>query len=117
MGVKVDGQFGYSEGDVVTVDAAGKGLVLQLLLHPGDLDVLHFAARLYVAARRDEAGQFVAGEQRALEFRDAVDAGESGVRQNGSADLVADAALFEDRLALHRMIRQIGMDLPVEVMQ
>jgi hypothetical protein len=39
------------------------------------------------------------------------------VRQNRTPDLVGNAAFGQHRLTLHRMIRQGGMYLPVEIVQ
>ncbi len=39
------------------------------------------------------------------------------MRQDRTADFLTDAALGKNRLAFSRMIRQVGMNLPIEVVQ
>src|ERR1700761_2114460 len=78
---------------------------------------MNAAARLHVRASREKARQFVACEQSFLERRDARHPCEIGMRQDRTPDLLAYTAFGENRLAFGRMVRQVGMNLPIEIVQ
>jgi hypothetical protein len=44
-------------------------------------------------------------------------AGETGVRENRAPDLLGHAALGQNRLALGGVVRERGMNLPIEIVQ
>ena len=96
MLVQIDSQFGCAVDDVVAVDAAGEGLVLELLPDAGDFDIVDGFAGLDERAGGEEAGELVAGEERLVQMRDARRAGVLGVAEDGVANLRRPAALFED---------------------
>ena len=63
----------------------------------------------------DEAGEFVAGEESLFHGRVAGHAGVFGVRHDGAADFVGVSALFQDLVALVRMVLEAGPAFVIEV--
>src|SRR6185437_12297896 len=94
-----------------------KGLVFELLLNRRRLHLVNAAARLHIGAGREKSRQFVAGEQRFLKRRDARYTCEVSMGQDRAPNFLAHTALGENRVPLRWMVGQVGMDLPIEVVQ
>ena len=101
---------------VVAVDAGGERLLLQLLLHRRRLQ-RRDAVRPHEPAGVDEAGQLVAGEQRLLERRRALQVEVVRVRQDGAHEPLRIPALEQHRPAVLRVLVERRMHLVVEIVQ
>jgi hypothetical protein len=115
--VQIDGKFFRAVEDVVAVDAAGEGFVLELFPDAGDFDIVDRFARLDERAGGEEAGKLVAGEEHFVQMREARRAGVLGVAEDGVADLRRPATLFEDADTDVGMLLGGGVALVVEVVQ
>src|SRR6202022_2104062 len=89
--------------DLFAVDAAGEGLVLELLLDGLDVDVRDSLAGRYQGDRRHEADELVDGVKHLLHRRRPGGIGVVGVGENAIPDLLRPASLFEVLSALDRM--------------
>ena len=114
MFVEREAEFLRALDDVVATHRAGEGFVLHSLP-----DGLRFKRRDPVRpdqrARRDEPRQFVARKQGLGHQSVSWHAGVVGVPQDGAADILGVAALFQDFAALDRVVRRVRIHLVVEV--
>src|SRR5262249_48793575 len=100
------------------LDGPGERLVLYAFDDRGRLEVEHALAWPDQRRRGDEAGELVAGEQRFLERRRALNAGRLlGMRLYGADEPIWVSALPENLAALERMIAKRRPALVVEVVQ
>src|SRR5579863_5199547 len=114
---EIHAQSGSAIDNVVAIYRARESLILELAPHRRDVYLVNAAVRLDVGARREETGQFVAREQGLLQCRFARYSGEVRVREDRPADLRIYAALSQYRLAFGWRVRQLRMNLPIEVVQ
>src|SRR5258708_35181148 len=63
MGVQIDAELGGAVNDIVAIDGAREGLILQLFLHRFQLHLRHAAAGFHVGAGSEKARKFIAGEE------------------------------------------------------
>lgn len=103
--------------NILTIHGPGESFVLHLLADAFDFHVKNRPGGFDVGDGREESGQFVAGEEGLLEQGFARYAGEIGVGEDGAADLVVDSAFLEDRLPFDRVVWELRVDLPVEIVQ
>src|SRR5439155_15392796 len=102
--------------DLVAVDARGERRLLQLLAHRLRLHRLDPVGP-HVAARRHEARELVAGEERPLQRRVPVDVEVLGVGEDRLDHPLGIPLLAQDRRPVLRMLVEGRMDLVVEVVQ
>src|SRR5207248_1896668 len=117
VGVEVHAELGGPAVDVVAVDRAGEALVLELLAHRGRLEAGDDLAGPHERAGVHEAGQLVAGIERAVQAGDARHPRVIGVGEDGVDDVALEAAGGEDLGAFQRMMRSPGVHLVVEVVE
>src|SRR5262249_9972495 len=115
--VQIHPELDGSAVDVVAIDRAREGFVLQLFLHrpgfhPGD-DL----AGAHERAGVDEPGQLVAGVQRSVEQASAWHARVVGVGEDRIHDRFRNASGVQDLRAFHRMLWRPRVHLVVEVME
>src|SRR5687768_4829267 len=98
--------------------ARGEGRLLPLVLDALDLDVDDVLRRADQGGGDDQARDLVAGVEGVVDGARRMDAGARGVvREDGGDDGLGDAALAQDRGALGGMVGEVGVDLPVEVVE
>src|SRR2546426_8829492 len=111
--VEVDAQLLRAPIDVLAIDRAREGLVLELLPDRARLETGNDAPRADEGAGRDEARELVARVEAPLEERDAWIAGVVGMGQDGSHDLGRPSSREQDLGALHGMLGGRRMHLVV----
>jgi hypothetical protein len=79
MILKGDAEFFGAFVNVIAIDAASEGLVLQFFLYTGGFHFMNAFAGFDESAGGQESGQFVAGEKGAIELRFAWNATVIGV--------------------------------------
>ena len=117
MSFEIEAHFGGTFGDVVAVDGAGEAFVLHLFEDAFGFDFEDAAARFDVGGSGDEAGEFITGEEGFLHERISGDAGEIGMGEDGAADCGTEAAGFENGFAFCGMVWEVGVDLPIEIVE
>ena len=110
-------QFLSAFDNVLPVDAAREGFVLHLLFHAGGVHFKDAAIGFHVGDGGDEPCQLVAGVEHLFERGNARHAAVVGVREDRAADLFVHSALGQHRLAQHRMVGGLRVNLPIEIVE
>lgn len=117
MFVEIHSEFARARGNVVAVHGAGECLVLHLFSDARNVHFVNAPSGFHIRDSREKPGEFVAGKERFLEQRDPRHAGEIGVREDGAANLFRHSARGQNGLSFRGVVRELRVDLPVEVVQ
>ena len=117
MGIQIHAQLRRAEDYVLAVHAAGEGFVFHLLLDAGHLNVGDGFRRFDQRAGSQKACQLIAGEERLGEVGDPGYPGVLGVTEDGGAQLLWPALLFQCAYPDKGMFFAAGVTLVIEVME
>src|SRR5438067_1005716 len=115
--IEIDAQFRGALDHILPVHALGEGLILHLPAHARDLDLGDGLAGFHQCARRQKAGQLIAGKQHLVQMGHARHAGIFRMAQDGDAQLLGPALPLQFADAYKRVLLAGGMALVVEVVQ
>ena len=104
-----DANFFGAFDDIFAANAASERFVLHAFLHGTGFQIQNTFRWSHIRAGGNEAGEFVAGEQRFLQRRIAGDAGVIGVGKNGADNFFGVVALAKNFCAFGWMFAVGGV--------
>jgi len=117
MRVEVDAELSGALNHVLPVHALRERLVFHLPAHAGNFHLGDRPGWFDQGSRREEAGKFVAGEERLVEVRDARHAGVFRMAEDRGAQRLGPALAFQFADAHKRVLLSRGMALVIKIVQ